>query len=128
MEKNHDIAVEREGVFKEAIEGVKAAKEAGFKVFTNTTVFKETDMNEIWELFEYLEQFRVDGHTISPAYGYSAVNDREIFMTREDIYEKFKDIDKWPSAFRWSHSPIYMDFLKGERDCLAPPGAFPPTT
>ncbi len=47
MEKNHDIAVEREGVFREAIEGVKAAKQAGFQVFTNTTVYKETDMNEI---------------------------------------------------------------------------------
>ena len=28
MEKNHDLAVEREGVFKEAIEGIKAAKAA----------------------------------------------------------------------------------------------------
>src|ERR1700680_2925966 len=44
MEKNHDLAVEREGVFKEAIEGIKAAKQHGFKVFSNTTVYKETDM------------------------------------------------------------------------------------
>jgi hypothetical protein len=27
MEKNHDIAVEREGVFKEAIEGIKAPRQ-----------------------------------------------------------------------------------------------------
>ena len=98
MEKNHDIAVEREGVFREAIEGVKAAKQAGFRVCTNTTVYKETDMNEIEELFEYLAQFNVDGHTISPAYGYSSVNDREIFMTRDDIHEKFKTIDKLADA------------------------------
>ena len=26
MEKNHDLSVEREGVFKEAIEGIKVAK------------------------------------------------------------------------------------------------------
>ena len=32
MEKNHDIAVERTGVFREAIEGIKAAKAAGFQV------------------------------------------------------------------------------------------------
>ena len=74
-------------------------RQAGFKVCTNTTVYKETDMNEIWELFEYLEQFKVDGHTISPAYGYSAVNDREIFMTRDDVHEKFKDIDKLAKRF-----------------------------
>src|SRR5258705_13936445 len=51
MEKNHDIAVEREGVFREAIEGIKIAKHAGFQVCTNTTVYKETDMQEIEELF-----------------------------------------------------------------------------
>ncbi len=50
-------------------------------------------------MFEYLAQFKVDGHTISPAYGYSAVNDREIFMTRDDIHEKFKDIDKMAKRF-----------------------------
>ena len=40
------------------------------------------------------EQFDVDGHQLSPAYGYSAVNDREIFMTRDDIHEKFKEVDR----------------------------------
>ena len=47
MRKNHDIAVEREGVFDAAIDGIKAAKEAGFLVCTNTTVFQETDMAEL---------------------------------------------------------------------------------
>ena len=116
MEKTHDICVEREGVFKEAIEGVRAAKAAGFKVFSNTTVYKETDMNEIWQMYEYLEQFGLDGHSISPAYGYSAVNDREIFMTREDIHEKFGNIDEMAKRFPLVSSPVYMEFLKGERD------------
>jgi hypothetical protein len=31
---------------------------------------------------------------MAPAYGYSAVDDREIFMTRDDIREKFQDIDR----------------------------------
>ncbi len=116
MEKNHDIAVEREGVFKQAIEGLQIAKAAGFKVMSNTTVYKETDMNEIWELFEYLETLGMDAHTISPAYGYSAVNDQEIFLTRDDIHLKFKDIDKMQKRFPIINSPIYSDFLKGERD------------
>ena len=116
MEKNHDIAVEREGVFREAIQGIKAAKEAGFKVCTNTTVYKETDMNEIEEMFEYLGQFKVDGHMISPAYGYSAVNDREIFMTRDDIHEKFKSIDKLAKRFPLNSTPTYLEFLQGKRD------------
>ncbi len=116
MEKNHDIAVERPGVFKEAIDGIKAAKAAGFKVFSNTTVYKETDMNEIWELFEYLETLGVDGHAISPGYGYSAVNDREMFLTREDVHEKFARIDEMAKRFPLVSSPVYMEFLKGERE------------
>ena len=116
MERSHDIAVEREGVFREAIEGIKAAKAAGFKVCTNTTVYKETDMNEIWQLFEYLERYGVDGHMIAPAYGYSAVNDREIFLTRDDVREKFKDIDRMAKRFRLNNSPVYFEFLQGERD------------
>ena len=116
LEKNHDLAVERSGVFKEAIEGIKAAKAAGFKVFSNTTVYKETDMNEIWQMFELLETLGVDGHSISPGYGYSAVNDREMFLTREDVYEKFKDIDKMAKRFPLVSSPVYMGFLKGERE------------
>ena len=44
MEATHDLAVEREGVFAAAVDGIKAAKAAGFLVCTNTTIYKETDM------------------------------------------------------------------------------------
>jgi hopanoid biosynthesis associated radical SAM protein HpnH len=116
MEKTHDICVERTGVFREAIEGLKAAKARGFKVCTNTTIYAQTDMNEIEELFGFLKQFKVDGHMVSPAYGYSSVNDREIFMTRDDINEKFKNIDRLAKRFPLNSTPVYLDFLKGERD------------
>jgi len=116
MEKTHDLCVEREGVFREAIEAIKAAKERGFKVCTNTTVYAQTDMREIEELFEYLCQFNLDGHMLSPAYGYSAVNDREIFLTREEVHRKFKDIDRLARRYKLNSTPVYLDFLKGERD------------
>jgi hopanoid biosynthesis associated radical SAM protein HpnH len=116
LEKTHDICVEKDGVFREAIAGIKAAKAAGFMVCTNTTVYKETDMKEIAALFEYLEPFDVDGHQLSPAYGYSAVNDREIFMTRDDIHEKFKDVDTLFKRFRLNQTPMFLEFLKGDRD------------
>ncbi len=116
MEKNHDIAVEREGVFREAIEGIRAAKAAGFKVMTNTTVYTETDMAEIEELFEYLKELGVDGHAISPAYGYSAVNDREIFLTREAVIEKFAGFEQMARKYPVSNSPLYLEFLAGKRD------------
>jgi hopanoid biosynthesis associated radical SAM protein HpnH len=116
LEKTHDMCVEKEGVFQEAVEGIKVAKRAGFMVCTNTTVYKETDMKEIEALFEFLEPLGVDGHQLSPAYGYAAVNDREIFMTRDDIREKFQDVDRMFKRFRLNQTPMYLEFLKGDRD------------
>ena len=116
LEKTHDIAVEREGVFREAIEGIRAAKKAGFKVCTNTTIYLQTEMKEIEALFEFLEQFDLEGHMLAPAYGYSAVDDREIFMTRDDIHEKFREIDSLANRFRLNSSPVYLDFLQGRRE------------
>ena len=77
-------------MFREAIEGIKAAKAAGFLVCSNTTIYKETDLDEIAELYEYLDTLGVDGYMLSPAYGYSAVQTKDIFMSREDIREKFR--------------------------------------
>ncbi|MGH9672112.1 MAG: DUF3463 domain-containing protein, partial [Bryobacteraceae bacterium] len=105
-----------DGVFREAIEGIKAAKAAGFKVCTNTTVYQQTDMAEIEELFEFLKPLGVDGHMLSPAYGYSAVNDREIFMTRDDIRAKFAAVDRLAGKYPLNSTPVYLDFLQGGRD------------
>src|SRR5580765_2969840 len=116
MKKNHDIAVEREGVFDSAIDGIKAAKEGGFLVCTNTTIFKETDMAEIDLLFAYLTTLDVDGFIISPAYSYAAVNSKEIFMTREDIKAKFKAAERMFQKYRFHSSPIYQEFLQGKRE------------
>ena len=66
MRETHDIAVERQGVFDDAIEGIKVAKEAGFLVCSNTTVYKETMMSELDDLFAYLTSLDVDGFMISP--------------------------------------------------------------
>jgi hopanoid biosynthesis associated radical SAM protein HpnH len=122
MEKSHDLAVEREGVFAEAIEGIKAAKAAGFLVCTNTTIYKETDMHEIAVLLAYLTELGVDGFMISPAYGYQAVQDTnpqgadQLFMTRDDVHAKFQEAKKLLRGFKLSLSPIYQEFLRGERD------------
>jgi len=116
LERTHDLCVERQGVFQAAVAGIRAAKKAGFLVFTNTTVYKETDMKEIEALFEYLQSFGVDGHMLSPAYSYQAVNSKEIFMTRRDIHEKFRDADRLFQRFKLNSSPVYMEFLQGRRE------------
>jgi MoaA/NifB/PqqE/SkfB family radical SAM enzyme len=72
LEYTHDLIVEREGVFKECVEAIKMAKILGFQVATNTTVYKETDVREIEDMFKFFSLARVDGHTISPGYDYDA--------------------------------------------------------
>src|ERR1700687_4334386 len=66
LEETHDVAVERKGVFRAAVDGIKAAKKAGFLVCTNTTVYKESRIEEIDELFAYLTKLGVDGFMLSP--------------------------------------------------------------
>ena len=73
-------------------------------------------MREIEELFEYLRQFNVDGHQIAPGYGYSAVDDREIFLTREDIHEKFHDFDRIAAKYPVHQTPLYIEFLQGRHE------------
>jgi hopanoid biosynthesis associated radical SAM protein HpnH len=116
MEATHDLCVERKGVFRQAIDGIRAAKDAGFMVCTNTTIYKQTDLNEIAELFEYLKEFGVDGHTIAPSYSYAAVQVKEIFMSRQEIHEKFRQATQILEKYALMTSPIYLDYLKGERE------------
>ncbi len=131
LEKSHDIAVEREGVFAEAIEGIKAAKAAGHLVCTNTTVYKETDMRELDLLFEYLTKLGVDGFMLSPAYGYAAVcstnpnGAAEIFLTRDQIKAKFREADGLFRKYKMNTSPVYKEFLQGERDLTCAAWASP---
>jgi hopanoid biosynthesis associated radical SAM protein HpnH len=127
LEETHDRAVEREGVFRAAVEGIRAAKRAGFLVCTNTTIYRDTDLGEIDRLFGYLGRLGVDGFLVSPAYGYQAVHQTnpegaaEIFLTRDEIRAKFLEAQKLFARYRMMSSPVYLEFLAGKRelDCTA---------
>ena len=122
LEETHDRAVERTGVFQSAVEGIRVAKKAGFMVCTNTTIFKESNLDEIDALFAFLSRLGVDGFMLSPAYGYTAVRETnpdgaaEIFMTRDDIRAKFKEAQKLLKKYRMMSSPVYLEFLSGQRE------------
>ncbi|HPP53487.1 MAG TPA: adenosyl-hopene transferase HpnH [Thermoguttaceae bacterium] len=122
MEATHDRLTGRPGVFAQAIEGIRQAKSAGWAVYTNTTVYRQTDMHELSVLFTLLTELGVDGMMLAPAYGYEAVQSAdperasEIFLTRQEIHKKFQSA--WPMMrrFRLTASPIYMEFLCGRRE------------
>ncbi len=122
MEATHDRLVGRDGVFAEAVRGIVDAKMAGFQVCTNTTVYRDTDVHEVAVLFGYLRELGVDGLMISPAFGYESVRQSDpqggagMFMTRQEVHEKFRGAEKLLRRFRLTASPIYLEFLRGERD------------
>src|SRR5260370_12040518 len=99
IERIHDLIVEREGVFRECILAIKMAKILGYQVATNTTIYKETDMQEVQQRFDYHSDLGVDGHTISPGYEYEAAKKDMIkrlnfkpqnsVLTRKMTIEKF---------------------------------------
>jgi hypothetical protein len=105
LERTHDLIVEREGVFKECILAIKMAKLLGYQVATNTTIYKETDMQEIEQMFDYLSDLGVDGHTITPGYEYDAakkdmvkrlnLRPENFFLTRAMTIQKFHKIEEW---------------------------------
>ncbi|HBT77247.1 MAG TPA: adenosyl-hopene transferase HpnH [Planctomycetaceae bacterium] len=134
MEATHDAIVEKGGAFQKAVAGIEAAKKAGFYVYTNTTLFRQTRIEELVELGELLTRLRVDGMMIAPGYGYEAVrcanqdtanqdekkvgheNDGEsFFLTNRETHERFREIRSRMKRFRVTTTPVYMDFLCGER-------------
>lgn len=135
LERTHDLIVEREGVFKECVAAMRMAKILGYQVATNTTVYKETEMSELEQLFDYLSWIGVDGHTISPGYDYdSAKQDmmkrlnlqpENFFLTRAMTKAKFKDIRAWGEKYSFFGTPVYLDFLSGKRDLTCSAWAIP---
>ncbi len=135
LERIHDLIVEREGVFKECILSIKMAKILGYQVATNTTIYKETDMQEVEQMFDYLSDLGVDGHTISPGYEYDAakkdmikrlnLRPENFFLTRKMTVEKFRRMEDWMNRYTFFGTPIYFEFLAGKRDLTCSAWAIP---
>jgi MoaA/NifB/PqqE/SkfB family radical SAM enzyme len=135
LERTHDLIVEREGVFKECILAIKMAKLLGYQVATNTTIYKETDMQEIEQMFDYLADLGVDGHTITPGYEYDAakkdmvkrlnLRPENFFLTRAMTIQKFQKIEEWMNRYTFFGTPVYFEFLGGKRDLTCSAWAIP---
>jgi MoaA/NifB/PqqE/SkfB family radical SAM enzyme len=135
LEYTHDLIVEREGVFKECVEAIKMAKILGFQVATNTTVYRETEVAEIEQMFEYFSSLEVDGHTISPGYEYDAAKKdmvtrlhkqpEDFFLTRKMTRQKFAKIEEWGQRFTIFGTPVYQEFLAGKRELTCTAWAIP---
>ncbi|HET6267516.1 MAG TPA: adenosyl-hopene transferase HpnH [Acidobacteriota bacterium] len=120
LRETHDHVCDRAGVFEKAIAMIQEGKKRGYHVTTNTTVFKETDIGEIEELCQTVAQLGVNGMLISPGYHYESV-DRDIFLTRAEIQNKFKRILELSRRFRLQSTPMYLEFTAGMREYRCSP-------
>jgi hypothetical protein len=64
-EQIHDQTFAQPGAFRRVIEGIRAAKLSGFHVCAHVTVNAGTEVCETGELFEFLDNYGVDGFIVS---------------------------------------------------------------
>jgi hopanoid biosynthesis associated radical SAM protein HpnH len=124
LAETHDRIIGRPGGFQQVIRAIKKAKEMGFQVCTNTSIYRETDIQEIEILFAYLTQLDINGLLVSPAFSFEIL-ESDFFLSREEIQEKFRQLTGNGQGYKFYSSPLYLKFLRGERSYDCTPWANP---
>ena len=128
LEARHDESVSKDGVFQQAVEAVRLAKEAGFAVYTNSTFFDLDSPQDVIDVLDYLNNdLKVDRMQISPGYAYEKAPDQDRFLGVTQTRELFKKVFDEGRRKKWrlNHSPLYLDFLEGKRDFECTPWGIP---
>jgi hopanoid biosynthesis associated radical SAM protein HpnH len=129
MRETHDRVVARPGVFDKAIWGIREGKRRGYAVTTNTTVYRETSLEELEALCALLSDLDVDGILLSPGYHYEAIEGDEHFLFRDEIHAKFVRIRELAKRFpKISSTPLFLEFAAGLRDYPCTPWGNPTFT
>jgi len=129
LKEQHDKCVDRDGVFEKAIAAIKSAKQKGFRVTTNTTIFADANPQEVQKFFNFLSDLNLDGMMVSPGYSYEWAPDQEGFLQREQTKALFREIlAPWKSGknkWNFNHNPLFLEFLMGETDYECTPWGSP---
>ena len=115
LRETHDFVCAREGVFDQAIAMIQRGKQLGYSVCTNTTIFRETSMDEIEQMCELLTGLGIDGIMISPGYHYENVKENH-FLYRDEIHRKFETVLALSKRYPISLTPLFLEFAAGKRD------------
>jgi hopanoid biosynthesis associated radical SAM protein HpnH len=128
LRERHDASVAKEGGFDAAIEAIRQAKAAGFRVMTNTTFFDLDTPQDVVGVLDYLnDELGVDNMQISPGYAYEKAPDQEHWLAVEETRELFRKAFGEGRRKKWrlNHSPLFLDFLEGKRDFECTPWGIP---
>ena len=127
MRKTHDFLADRAGVFDRAVAMIKEGKRLGHRIYTNTTIFRETDMDEIEEMLAYLQSIGVDGMLVSPGYHYEKIAESH-FLFRDEIHRKFRRVLDLSERYRLCSTPLFLQFAAGQRHYPCTPWGNPTRT
>ena len=116
MRDTHDFWVDQEGTFDKAIGAVKEALKRGYRVTTNTTIFKDSNIEDLQNLFQTLTDMGIEGMMLSAGYPYAHAPDHNIFLEREASIRTFRQALDPRRHFNFYNNPLYLSFLRGERD------------
>jgi len=120
MKETHDRVVDRDGVFDTCVKMIKMLKEKKYRVQTNTTVFRETTADELEELIKMLTALKVDGMLVTPGYHYQVLTN-DIYLKNDEMPAKFRRVKKLAEDYKIINTPIYLEYLTGDRDLLCSP-------
>jgi hopanoid biosynthesis associated radical SAM protein HpnH len=128
MKEHHDKAVNQPGTFEIAVSAIKEARNQGFRVNVNCTLFNQMTAKEAASFFDFcMNDLKVEGITISPGYAYERAPDQEHFLSRTKTKQLFRDIFELQGNKEWrfSQSSLFLDFLAGNQSYECTPWGNP---
>jgi hopanoid biosynthesis associated radical SAM protein HpnH len=129
--ERHDESVCQEGVFEKAVAAIKLARDKGFRVTVNCTLFNGEDPEDVANFFDTAMELGVEGITVSPGYSYSHAPRQDVFLGRSASKQLFRNIfsrRRRPSgkpAWSFNHSALFLDFLAGNQTYQCTPWSNP---
>jgi hopanoid biosynthesis associated radical SAM protein HpnH len=112
----HDSRAGKPGQFAEALDGVKAAKNAGFLVVVTATVYPDSDVRDLAALYAKLHDMHVDGYTLAPVHLPGKVCRDGSAKFHAVMQQRFTEISDFLGAYNLLVSPVYLEYLRGERE------------
>ena len=123
----HDKSVCQDGVYDTAIEAIDLALGKGFRVQINCTVFNDADPERLAAFLDLMAEKGVET-TISPGYAYERAPDQQHFLNRTRTKTLFRDLFRRGNggkAWKFTNSPLFLDFLAGNRNYACTPWSMP---
>ena len=127
----HDKSVCQKGVYDKALAALKKARELGFRVTINATLFNDADPEAMARFLDEAKTWGIDGITVAPGYAYERAPDQQHFLNRTKTKELFRSIlekGKGGKAWPFYQSILYMDFLAGNQTYHCTPWGNPTRT